>query len=87
MKKIAFAFLLAGSMLAFAQDKIVGPKEPTVAELKFIIAQKDVEIANLRLQLIQAQATVAYRQEQDNLAKAQAAVQDATAKPAEASKK
>jgi hypothetical protein len=78
------AFLLiTGS--AWAQDRpsasaSVKPKEPTVADLKFEVAQKDVEIAQLKMRLLQCQVPAAYKQAADDIAQAQKEVQDSTPK-------
>ena len=58
-------------------------KEPTIAEMKLQLAQDKVDITNLKLQLIAAQAQVNYRQTQDELSTAQTAVKAATPKPDE----
>lgn len=86
-KIILVGILAAGSMLAFAQDKPTPQREPIFAELKLSIAQKDVEIATLRLQLMQVQVQVQleqqpqYQQAKAQLAAAQKAAQDAAQKP------
>ena len=88
MKKIAIALLLASSMLAFAGDK---PKEPTVQELKLQLAQKDLQIASLKQQLLDKQALInvlsdpqyqvqKLQNDADKKA-AQQAIDDATPKP------
>lgn len=93
---VAFAvFLLSGAVyLAHAEDK---PKnQPTVAELSFELAQKDLEIATLKQQLLQAQAMIQLLQSpqfQLEAVKAQQAIEiakqkvaDATPKPKETAK-
>jgi hypothetical protein len=82
LKKIATVLLL-GTSLVIAQDKPTPTPlaQPTIAGLKLQLAQKDLQIANLKLQLIQASADSAYCQAQNNLSVAQKAVQDAAPKP------
>jgi hypothetical protein len=88
VKKIAIALLLASSMLAFAGDK---PKELTVQELKLQLAQKDLQIASLKQQLLDKQALInvlsdpryqvqKLQNDADKKA-AQQAIDDATPKP------
>ncbi len=87
LRKLVAILFIATALAASAQT---APKEPTVAELELQIAQKDVEIANLRIQLLDAQAMMQlfrspqYQAEsarlQQGLAAAQKHAQDAAPK-------
>lgn len=85
--RYVWTLLLAVPMLIPAQDKPPAPSEPTIAELKFQLAQKDVELANIKLQLIQAQAQGAYCAAQNDLAKAQDTALKLVPKQTETAKK
>ena len=83
MRRIAILFLLAASMLVYAQDA-PKPPEPTIAQLKLELTHKDVQIAQLKINLAQVQkqlVEVLGQQAQQELMAARKAEQDATPKP------
>ena len=67
--------------IAHGQEK---PKEPTIAELKLQLAQKDLVIADLKVKLTETQNQligILHDQAKADFERAQRAVQDATPKP------
>lgn len=83
MRKAILFLLLFVFFVGFAWSQSTQAPEPTVAELKLQLAQKDVENAQLNLQLLQAQAQLIqmlYQQAQQKLTIANKAVQDITPK-------
>jgi hypothetical protein len=60
------------------QDKQVA--EPTVADLKLQVAQRDMQIADLKMRLLQCQVPLVYKGVKDEIIKAQQELQDSTPK-------
>lgn len=77
MKKAILIVMFCAALTATAQPAAEKPAEPTVSALKVKIAEQAVEIAQLRQQLIQAQAQLlqlAHGQNETELKSAQDAL-------------
>lgn len=76
IKTLTLAFLMFAAP-AFTQN---APK-PEPSDTKVALAQKDVQIAPLKVELIKAQAQLAFEHAQAQLAAAQKVLADVTPKP------